>query len=196
MIETTLRLSNTKEARRDKKNPYEMHRTLERIFAGTPGRILWRLDGDELTIRAESFWYPPHIVAQFPEGYTESFCAVADDSISSGTYSFRLLANPVCQKSKTRQVCNLTGSINQVLWLARKGAENGFLLHDCRTLRSYSYMSDNPKNITIVATEFRGMLEVTDAEKFERCLIRGIGRGKAFGLGLLKLGQHAVEAHS
>jgi len=189
MIETILDLSNTKEARRDRRNPYEMHRTLERAFAGTLGRMLWRLDNSILTLRGVG----TDLTAEaFPADYIEDgpIQRTVDlfDTIDHSVHGFRLLANATKQESASRRIYNVVGSRNLTAWLVRQGEKHGFQLLDCVVMRSRNHMPKNPKGISIIATEFRGVLKVTDEERFRQCLTNGIGRGKAFGLGLLKLG--------
>jgi CRISPR system Cascade subunit CasE len=41
------------------------------------------------------------------------------------------------------------------------------------------------KPVTLLAVTYEGILKVTDAEKFRQTLTDGIGRGKAFGMGML-----------
>lgn len=189
MIETTLLLSNTKEARRDCRNPYEMHRTLERVFAETPGRMLWRLDNNILTLRGVDTGFTAEA---FPANYIEdgptTHAIDLFDTVEHSVHGFRLLANATKQESASRRIYNVVGSRNLTAWLVRQGEKHGFQLLDCVIAHSRNHMPKNPKNISIVATEFRGVLKVTAEERFRQCLTNGIGRGKGFGLGLLKLG--------
>ena len=41
------------------------------------------------------------------------------------------------------------------------------------------------RRVTLGCCEYEGVLEVTDADLFRAALTEGIGRGKAYGLGLL-----------
>lgn len=45
-------------------------------------------------------------------------------------------------------------------------------------------MADN-RVVTLLSVTFEGLLEVTDEELFKNMLINGIGRGKAYGMGLM-----------
>jgi CRISPR system Cascade subunit CasE len=51
-------------------------------------------------------------------------------------------------------------------------------------------------HVTVAATLFEGVLKVTDVTKFATTLKDGIGRGKAYGCGLLSLAplEHATDA--
>ena len=39
--------------------------------------------------------------------------------------------------------------------------------------------------VTLLAVTYEGVLQVTDAERFRAMLCQGMGRGKAYGLGLM-----------
>lgn len=39
--------------------------------------------------------------------------------------------------------------------------------------------------MTLLAVTYEGVLQVTDAEQFRALLCQGMGRGKAYGLGLM-----------
>ncbi|MCI5956432.1 MAG: type I-E CRISPR-associated protein Cas6/Cse3/CasE [Clostridiales bacterium] len=43
------------------------------------------------------------------------------------------------------------------------------------------------RTVSLQAATFEGLLTVTDAERFRRTLTEGVGRGKAYGLGLLTI---------
>ena len=48
------------------------------------------------------------------------------------------------------------------------------------------YKGDMRKNpVTLLAVTYEGVLKVLDSDKFCKILLEGIGRGKAFGMGLM-----------
>jgi CRISPR system Cascade subunit CasE len=74
-------------------------------------------------------------------------------------------------------------------WLDRQAARNGFAIN-AEALRIGAYtrheFSRGSGRANVIATlDYDGLLTVTDAAKFRAALINGIGRGKAFGFGLL-----------
>lgn len=75
-------------------------------------------------------------------------------------------------------------------WLAQKLAREGAKLEkDYCQIMQYSQIKLPKKNenATISVIDVEGVIEVTDANIFSNALLRGIGHGKAFGLGLLLL---------
>lgn len=100
----------------------------------------------------------------------------------------------------------------QIAWLARKGAAGGgFALHtvevmhrdatgetgvvsvpdlritDDPDVRWRSAPSAKEPNLTFGAVRYEGRLRVTDTDQFRETLRQGVGRGKAFGFGLLSV---------
>ena len=82
---------------------------------------------------------------------------------------------------------------NELLgWLERKGGDGGFRVDEAepgpiierRLVRS---LNQRTRPMTFHEVEFTGTLEVTDAKEFVRTLEQGVGRGKAFGYGLLMI---------
>ncbi|MEM4409317.1 MAG: type I-E CRISPR-associated protein Cas6/Cse3/CasE, partial [Candidatus Caldarchaeum sp.] len=76
----------------------------------------------------------------------------------------------------------------KVEWLKRKGEENGFRILQCvlTDFRVDILKKDAPA-VNVGATQFDGILEVTDPDAFHRALISGIGTQKGFGFGLLSI---------
>lgn len=83
-------------------------------------------------------------------------------------------------------------------WLERQGSSGGFTIEQGENDRILCDVGPNAdlivrksrsqrSRITLTTVEFRGVLRVTDSSSFRETLHRGIGRGKAFGCGLLSL---------
>jgi len=102
-------------------------------------------------------------------------------------WNFRLCANPVEHKKegpagKRGKILALHSVPEQLEWLDRQGTKYGF------SITSSSVIGDSWivfGNVRIRSITFDGILHVTDADAFRIALSRGIGRGKAYGCGLL-----------
>ncbi|MBW7983480.1 type I-E CRISPR-associated protein Cas6/Cse3/CasE [Enterobacillus tribolii] len=84
-------------------------------------------------------------------------------------------------------------------WLARQGEQHGFELESTSEdewaifqqpyLRAYDQhrfiRREGENSIAFSSADYAGRLTVTDAEKFEQALLKGIGKSKALGCGLL-----------
>lgn len=95
----------------------------------------------------------------------------------------------------------------RLAWLARKGDELGFRLGWVRASGAAEHVvnalvgpavkewgfrrragdGEGTARLTLAGVLFEGELEVTDAERFRRCLAEGIGPGKAYGMGLMSV---------
>lgn len=186
-------------ARRDLSNPYEMHRSLVRAFVDgdkdIPTRFLWRLQLDGM-------WANPEILVQsaqqgnwsvldnFP-GYLIRSAESKEIPLETWLqerriYRFRLRANPtVCRNGKR---LGLVGEEAQLVWLQKQGPRYGFRVDSSLLIASEVMTAfKGGKLVTLRTATYDGVLECLNTELLESALLQGIGRGKAFGLGLLSL---------
>ena len=76
-------------------------------------------------------------------------------------------------------------------WLIRQGEQHGFkVTEDSFAITGsqwYRFMKGNGvrKEVKLLAVTYEGLLTVTDAEKFRAVLQNGLGREKAYGMGLM-----------
>jgi len=118
------------------------------------------------------------------------------------TWNFRLCANPVEHKKKNPsdkrgKIYALRSVLEQLQWLDKQGFEHGFSVKGCSIIndewRIFKAGKNGEKNaVRIRAITFEGLLSITNAEVFRLALTRGIGRGKAYGCGLLTIARAQV----
>jgi len=104
-------------------------------------------------------------------------------------WKFRLCANPI--ENKKQQESDKRGKVyalrtinEQLKWLAKQGEKNGFkILGSAISNDSWIIFRD----VRIRAITFDGTLSILDADSLRAALSHGIGRGKAFGCGLLTI---------
>ncbi len=186
--------------------PRRLHGAVEAAFTGPRTRRLWRLDRRAgrlwLLILSEEVPELSGIVAQFgpPDGSAETRdYAPLLARVAEGTaWRFRLTANPV-QSISHKKGPKARGTIHnhvtveqQERWLAERAPKHGFALEPdaFRVVGSRWIAFDKATDgnrVRIQAVTFEGLLRVTDAARFRETLTHGIGRGKAYGLGLLTL---------
>lgn len=119
--------------------------------------------------------------------------------LQHGTYQFSLLANATEKKvireadgsrRKNGKRVPIVGEENLVSWLQRKAALHGFEITPSQlkaTPMPRQYFVKKGKAGLHVATNFQGVLRVTDHDLFTQSLTKGIGTAKAFGFGMLCL---------
>lgn len=144
---------------------YALHRLVEQYQQGRPA--LWADEGQQLRIRPRDAQAPLFEVSKLL-GFATTACVVPS------THA----------KHKYLPLNDWRGRRE---WLEKQAAKNGFELvgvHVSPGMRRIE--THDGRSFTIDATEFTGILKVTEPERFAACLVKGLGRvGKAFGLNLL-----------
>lgn len=184
------------------RDSYAWHKRVWEAFPGQPEaerHFLTRLDdtgqGFRLLILSKE---PPTRPDWCPSDAWESK-TVDEAFFQNEAYRFSLLANP----TKKLVVRNADGSRKKngrrialgkredlIAWIERKGEQHGFSAEtdNLKTVpRPRQQFLQKGKSGTHTATEFTGMLKVTDPVAFEQAAKQGIGSAKAFGFGMLCL---------
>ena len=186
-----------------------IHGAIESAFPGERRRRLWRIDviGGVTWLMLLSETEPDLSRLQAQFGYTdrpwETKCFDRLlERIREGTiWRFRLVANPTRSepsgKDGERGKVVAEGSVPaQREWLMRHAAVHGFSLNpDCfDVVRSewklFRKGRENGRPISVLQVTYEGTMEVTDAERFREALLCGIGRAKAYGMGMMTVIRH------
>lgn len=96
-------------------------------------------------------------------------------------YDYCLSASPMVAGGPVRWRCENPGQ-----WLTERAAAAGIELVECFT-RSGETWCGRGSGFTVPTTVWVGQLRVKDAGRLSAVLVRGLGRHKAFGFGLLQL---------
>ena len=193
-------------------NPAMFHGAVERAFEPRAGRSLWRLDtlGERrcLLLLSEEKPQLTALAAQFgteetPE--TREYAPLLDRILPGSRWQFRLHANPT-YSSKSRDgrgkvhACTLVRKPEkcrpgmpepktQVGWLLHQAEVHGFAVEEDQFnvtgIQWYAFTKKTGERVRLLGVTYEGLLTVTDAEKFREALCEGVGRGKAYGMGLL-----------
>lgn len=119
-------------------------------------------------------------------------------------WQFRLTANPTRTRKDPAdplargalKPCYLEAEQEQ--WLLEQAGKHGFALTEGAfqvTRKQTCHFRKNGKRpVTLLAVTYEGILQVTDPEAFREMLCQGIGRGKAYGLGLMTI-LHGGSSH-
>lgn len=192
----------SKAARRDLASPYEMHRTLSRAVSEPikegRERLLWRLEPtrtvDAPVVLVQTLNEPDWSVLE--DDYATVYPPKPfQPALQEGqVLRFRLRANPSKRSRESGDRVALKTREEKLAWLARKLEEGGFRLpfegnQPFAVIRQDTFLEVRKGGhlLQVQAVLFEGTLEVVNPAKALETLKRGIGPGKALGLGLLSL---------
>jgi CRISPR system Cascade subunit CasE len=183
---------------------YDWHQCVWEAFPGHKNdsrAFLTRVDvvRDRFRLYILSEWAPQR-PSWWPRGELDwRTRPIPDSFFRFRHYAFQLCANPTRKVAKVDEAGNPSKNgrrdplrTRQELegWIVRKGEQGGFR-PDLETMRilplGRRYFQRRGGGGMHTAVDYRGILEVTDAEKFREAFRRGIGPAKAFGFGLLLL---------
>ncbi len=197
-------------------SPRAMHAATMASFADDivprDGRVLWRLDSLE-NQRASLYVVSPgrpdftHLIEQAGWPTTQSWESrpyepLLERLTRGQRWHFRLTANPVHKTrlepsaADTKITAHVT-SKHQEQWLLDRAEQAGFRISAATAelgerdftvvgRRTHRFNRDGT-TVTLAAVSFEGHLEVIESDVLRATLIRGLGRGKAYGCGLLTL---------
>ena len=188
-------------------SPRIFHGAVESAFPPGRRRRLWRLDRLHgklyLLLLSEDVPDLSGIASQFgPPGgqgaiQTRDYTPLLQRIQLDGLWQFRLTANPTksCPRKSDPQArgkvlahCTVE---YQKQWLLERAQKHGFSLEPeeftvtkVRWLH-FPKVREGGRLVTLLAVTYEGTLRVTDPALFQALLVNGIGRGKAYGLGLM-----------
>lgn len=187
-------------------NMERLHGMVENSFTGERRRNLWRLDqlaGDEYLLLLSPFPpenhnLPKQIGYEGDNWETKSYDGLLNKVSNGSEWYFRLTANPTVSRpssdGKRGKVKAVIITIDQKNWLKRQAEKHGFIINDNEfgVVRSeWKEFKKNGRTNRILSVTFEGVLTVSDKECFTKALIEGIGREKAYGMGLLTVMPYA-----
>ena len=186
-------------------NPNLFHGAIEHTFKNRDERKLWRIDSlrGKLYLMIVSSTLPDYssLLWQYaPEGSqaeTKNYDEFLNSIKNGDHFYFKLCANPTrCrpikenQKRGTLYACKTKAQ--QKDWLIRKSEKNGFDVsdHDFQIVSTTSNQfikgkDEERMDVKLLQVVYFGTLTVTDKDVFKKALTCGIGKGKAFGTGMI-----------
>ena len=182
-------------------SPNKIHGAVEEAFSEKQDRNLWRIDilKGRTYLLIISAMKPDlsRIAVQFgfeeDWGETKEYDGLLKRIDKGSAWHFRLAANPVHSVKdgeKRGKVTAHTSEKYQLEWLNRQAAKKGF-----RILPDGAYVVESgwkifkkanfQQKVRIFEAVYEGTLYVEDVDAFRDTLVSGIGREKAYGMGLL-----------
>ncbi|MBK8912917.1 MAG: type I-E CRISPR-associated protein Cas6/Cse3/CasE [Chlorobi bacterium] len=180
---TYLDLLDTRKApTNDLQDPYSLHQTLRRIFGGQ--HLTYRVDHVEraVLVRSES----AGDYATLAEGYLHKKAEIEEPIVErGGVHKLRFCVNPTRCESRTGKRFGLKGSRSQEQWAGEQLRRAGFEV--IRLERVQEEWLQGSNGARLLAVDFRGVVVITDEERAKEAVAKGIGRGKAWGCGMVVL---------
>ncbi|MCG3884486.1 type I-E CRISPR-associated protein Cas6/Cse3/CasE [Photobacterium leiognathi] len=105
-------------------------------------------------------------------------------------YRFNIEINPACRHGNDGKVRPIKGRKEIAKWFKRRAFEDwGFDVDESNLIiepnKLFEFRSKSKNKITIQKTKISGCLTVTDEALFKSAVRKGLGRGRAYGCGLL-----------
>lgn len=170
----------------DVRNHAVAHSIISACYRRERGRVLFRVEQDANggpCLLAYSAAKPDDIATASIATREVNF------AISKGTsLRFQIRANPVRRFGNDRKRWAIKDPELQKEWFKNQAETNGFSLVDLSLSQEGTIqVARFPNPISIESATFKGTLVVIDPDRFENCLLQGIGPSKAFGFGLLTI---------
>jgi CRISPR system Cascade subunit CasE len=183
-------------ARQRIKDAYSIHRTVYGLFEQVRGigtekdlssGILYADRGmkkgwREIIIVSNRSPQPP------PYGKLEAPRAIPENLYGFSSYRFKITINPVKREKSSGKLVPIRTREAVAEWFAAKAPKWGFEPTGLE-VKSLDVVQFDKKNqrVTLGQATRTGQLKVIDAGRFANSFKQGIGRGKAFGCGLLQI---------
>lgn len=179
---------------------YSLHRVVYDLFddmrsdqqkqASLPSGILFADKGGDFQSRQILMLAnrPPNASPQFGEVKTKVICA---DFLQHSRYAFEVTVNPSKRNKQTGKIVGVRGRDAIAAWFIERARQSwGFQVNpvnlQVEKLAVQTFKKDG-QTVTHGSATFKGELHVTDGEQFSQSFRQGIGRGRAFGFGLLQI---------
>lgn len=116
---------------------------------------------------------------------------IAETFLSYPNYRFKVQVNPVRTDKKSGKRVAVKGRIDIANWFIQRAKSWGFEVDPATlqvdTIDVLQFNDKKGRKITIGKAHIQGQLSVTDPLQFHNSFKNGIGKGRAFGCGLLQV---------
>jgi len=198
MIASVLHLNRTDVKALKITDAYSLHRVVYNLFddvrsleekqKSIPSGILYADKGGD--IRGRKILMLSNRQPNIPEHGSLEMKKIADGFLDYKNYHFEVVINPTKRENLSRKVIALRKREDIATWFIAKAPQWGFSIspehlevRDCDVKR----FEKDGQSITQGQAKLTGRLTVTDEELFIKSFQQGIGRGRAFGCGLLQI---------
>ncbi|MDY4889294.1 MAG: type I-E CRISPR-associated protein Cas6/Cse3/CasE [Sphaerochaetaceae bacterium] len=169
------------------KGPYGIHKLVYSMFPGDKRSFLYyenlqSTHGKEILILSK-------VQPALPNFGLLQSKTVPENFLESDTYAFQIMLNTV-KRNHDGKLVPIIGKEEARQWFLNKEESWGFTVNQNSfevVDSSVQVVEKGIQSITQTKAIFRGLLNVIDKSVFKQSFENGIGRGKAFGFGMLQL---------
>ncbi len=197
---SVLRLSRADIKTLNIKDAYALHKVVYGLFedvrteakkqTSTPSGIVYADKGGDFNTRQILLVSnrKPHQTPQFGEVQTKPIHA---DFVGHKHYGFEITLNPTKRNKQTGKVIAIRGREEILQWFCMRAPQSwGFAVNrDSLQIAQTSVQTFEKAGATVThgSASLKGELSVIDQSRFIQSFTQGIGRGRAFGFGLLQI---------
>lgn len=184
-------------------DPYSLHRVVYSLYPDV------RSDTDKSQSRASGILYADQggdrhgrkilmladrqPAQRVEEHYGEVHCKpLPDGFLDHAHYRFKVIVNPTRRDGASRKLIAVRGRDAIADWFSERSTSSwGFSIDRAQLqvdrIDVLQFADKHQRRVTIAQAHIRGLLHVGDPEQFQRSFVRGIGRARAYGCGLLQI---------
>lgn len=187
LIRLPLNLTSPK-VRNDLVDINSMHKRVQSLIAPQRSQadLLWAVEGDTLFLQTNG---EPVFPERLPAKYATAPAHIQSVTppLEGETVTFTAWLNPTKMEGATRRRLFLDSPEDRLAWVHRRfaGPLSDISVREVEQARLRGEKAG--KSIVVVAVRFEISGTVSDADAFAELLRNGVGRGKAYGCGLLRL---------
>ncbi|SEI65450.1 CRISPR system Cascade subunit CasE [Allopseudospirillum japonicum] len=182
---------------------YSLHRVVYSLFADVrsedekqshiPSGILFADQGGDFqgrkVLMVSDRKPAEQIDGQFGQVITKT---ISPDFLEHKNYCFKVQINPVRKEKASGKRIAVKGRDKVAQWFAERAPKSWGFSVDLHTLQVegievLQFIDKTKRQVTIGRATLQGRLTVTDAALFAQSFQNGIGKGRAFGCGLLQI---------
>ena len=177
------------------------HGALESCFSYTESRKLWRIDNVNGTMYLLVLSQEEPNLSPFCKQFspsqdsweTKDYTPLLENLKADTIWRFRLTSNPTIShrtdKDKRGKVLAHITTEYQRKWLIERSEKNGFQLFEndfnVTGNKWQRFIKKDGRYVTFLSVTYEGLLNIKDVDLFRKVLTEGLGRGKAYGMGLM-----------
>jgi CRISPR system Cascade subunit CasE len=169
---------------------FEDNRTQAEKLASVPSGIVYTDKGGDFKNRQILMLSnrKPHQTPQFGKVETKP---IPSGFLNHAGYAFEVTLNPGKRDKQTGKIVALRTREDIEQWFLGRSSQSWGFSVDPRTLQTekigMQVFDKGDRTITHGCATLKGKLEVTNTDLFRQSFLQGIGRGRAFGFGLLQI---------